>query len=183
MPNDSSAATGGFLHQALLSALSEGADLTPILDFVTQSALTPEQKTVVDVLRKLGDGKDDDGEAVDADTGAEQRVGSKDGLPSDRSKATHADPSDMGELADLREVNDTLAAALGACHICWGGDPSCAVCAGQGRPGFNRPNARLFTALVVPAVRRVYDERRIETPMASGPTRFRRSPSGRVEHG
>ena len=42
------------------------------------------------------------------------------------------------ELADLREVNDTLAAALGACPACWGGDPECSECSGLGHPGSNR---------------------------------------------
>ena len=60
------------------------------------------------------------------------------------------------ELADLREGNDTLAAALGACALCWGGDPDCVVCLGRGSPGYDLPDPALFNELVVPALRRVY---------------------------
>jgi len=59
------------------------------------------------------------------------------------------------ELADLREVNDTLAAALGACRVCWGGDVDCPECGGRGRTGSAVPDPALFRELVVPAVRRV----------------------------
>jgi hypothetical protein len=59
------------------------------------------------------------------------------------------------ELYDLREVNDTLAAALGACPICWGGDRTCETCDGYGRAGCFRPDPALFVRLVAPAVRRV----------------------------
>jgi hypothetical protein len=58
------------------------------------------------------------------------------------------------ELADLREVNDTVAAALGACRVCWGGDEECHECEGDGRPGSRRPDPVMFDRLVVPAVRR-----------------------------
>jgi hypothetical protein len=60
-----------------------------------------------------------------------------------------------GELEELREWNEALAAALGACARCWGEDPSCPGCQGSGSPGTAVPNRPLFTALVVPAVRRV----------------------------
>lgn len=59
-----------------------------------------------------------------------------------------------GELEELREWNEALAAALGACTRCWGEDPSCPSCQGSGSPGANVPNRPLFTAFVVPAVRR-----------------------------
>jgi hypothetical protein len=60
-----------------------------------------------------------------------------------------------GELEELREWNEALASALGACARCWGEDPSCPGCQGSGSPGANVPNRPLFTAFVVPAVRRV----------------------------
>jgi hypothetical protein len=60
-----------------------------------------------------------------------------------------------GELEELREWNEALAAALGACARCWGEDPNCPGCQGSGSPGAEIPNRPLFTAFVVPAVRRV----------------------------
>jgi hypothetical protein len=59
------------------------------------------------------------------------------------------------ELAELRERNDTLAAALGACYLCWGEDPHCEVCRGRGGPGASTPDRQLFATLVVPAARRL----------------------------
>jgi hypothetical protein len=59
------------------------------------------------------------------------------------------------ELERLREVNDTLAAALGACPLCWGEDAGCRICHGRGGPGSRRPDRALFTRFVAPAARRL----------------------------
>lgn len=59
------------------------------------------------------------------------------------------------ELADLRNVNDNLAAALGACGACWGGDENCEECDGGGEVGCYQPDRELYRELVAPAVRRV----------------------------
>lgn len=58
------------------------------------------------------------------------------------------------EIELLRRRCDTLAAALGACYLCWGRDPACVQCLGSGRPGWNEPDETLFRRLVVPAIRR-----------------------------
>lgn len=57
------------------------------------------------------------------------------------------------ELRDLRERNDSLAAALGACYLCWGEDSTCSHCRGRGRPGYVTPDKELFIEWVAPAVR------------------------------
>jgi hypothetical protein len=79
-----------------------------------------------------------------------------------------------GELEELREWNEALAAALGACARCWSEDPNCPGCQGSGSPGAKMPNRPLFTAFVVPAVRRVQaaqikerTQRREEVPQHS----------------
>jgi hypothetical protein len=59
------------------------------------------------------------------------------------------------EVDRLQEINETLAAALGACPICWGDDPGCVVCQGRGGPGSLRPDRELFERLVTPALRRL----------------------------
>jgi hypothetical protein len=71
------------------------------------------------------------------------------------------------ELEELREKNDALAAALGACYLCWGKDLGCEVCHGRGRPGSAVPDRALFAQFVAPAVRRFRAEKGIE------PIRFR----------
>jgi hypothetical protein len=49
-----------------------------------------------------------------------------------------------GRLADL-------AAALGACGMCWGEDDHCPTCRGRGRPGMVRPDLEIRARLLGPA--------------------------------
>ena len=59
----------------------------------------------------------------------------------------------FAELKQLRERMDDLAAALGACCLCWGRDSQCRICRGRGTPGFSRPEQALFEEFVLPAIR------------------------------
>lgn len=59
------------------------------------------------------------------------------------------------ELEALRERNDNLAAALGACYLCWGEDLDCPVCRGTGHPGSSMPDKSLLVQLVAPAVQQL----------------------------
>lgn len=59
------------------------------------------------------------------------------------------------ELTVLRERNDALAAALGACHLCFGLDPLCEECGGRGAPGSAVPEPAAYRDYVLPAVQRV----------------------------
>jgi hypothetical protein len=56
------------------------------------------------------------------------------------------------EVKELRNRADQLAAALGACCVCWGEDATCRVCRGRGAPGFALPDETLFEQYVLPAV-------------------------------
>lgn len=115
-----------------------GSRLRQIL---AQASLGPQQQQLVELLLALDEESGDPGAASE-----EQRA-----------PATGRSDDVERELADLRTVNDTAAAALGACQVCWGGDPGCPVCAGRGRPGFAEPDPELFRKLVAPAVRRMRD--------------------------
>jgi len=42
---------------------------------------------------------------------------------------------------ELSDRNAVLAAALGACHNCWGTHADCPVCGGAGVPGWVLPDA------------------------------------------
>jgi hypothetical protein len=53
----------------------------------------------------------------------------------------------------LLERNDMLAAALGACPDCWGEEPNCSACKGQGVPGSMLPLHQEFSRYVMPAIR------------------------------
>ncbi|HET7462468.1 MAG TPA: hypothetical protein VFJ82_14540 [Longimicrobium sp.] len=57
------------------------------------------------------------------------------------------------ELMALRERNDALASALGACYLCWGEDRRCAVCGGHGTPGTMAPERDEFARYVAPALK------------------------------
>lgn len=61
----------------------------------------------------------------------------------------------QGELDQLRALSDTLALALGACHVCWGEDDECPACYGRGQVGAFVPQRELFDQYVLPALRRV----------------------------
>jgi hypothetical protein len=65
----------------------------------------------------------------------------------------------QAEVRLLRERCDTVAAALGACGLCWGQDSSCRACRGQGGPGHCIPDKELFYEFVVPAVRLMHASR------------------------
>lgn len=58
------------------------------------------------------------------------------------------------ELEILRERNEVLAAALGACAQCWGDDETCPDCRGEGGPGWRRPAKDLYDDLVAPVAAR-----------------------------
>ena len=73
------------------------------------------------------------------------------------------------ELEELRGRNDMLAAALGACYLCWGENALCEVCGGAGAPGSTPPDAELFAALVVPAARRMQRRRKAPPQPPDGP--------------
>jgi hypothetical protein len=61
---------------------------------------------------------------------------------------------DMQQQIEEMEVrNDELAAALGACYLCWGEDPECPECQGKGHPGSVMPDRELFREWVLPAVK------------------------------
>lgn len=80
------------------------------------------------------------------------------------------------ELEALRMRNDVLAAALGACYLCFGEDPLCETCGGRGVPGSRAPEPTAFRKYVLPAMRRaqaVEARRSVRAPpreRAGGPT-------------
>lgn len=168
-------------YQQLLESLLQGAgsnDKTMALlqSILGGTELAPQEEMILKFLSSLQDNEDNndaqiiDGESVDIEYGYEESLDGR--RASNRSRFERL----RAELADLREVNDTLAAALGACQYCWGGDEECAMCEGQGSAGWRMPHARLFEELVVPAIHRVralkLESRR--QPRRSWETRIRR---------
>lgn len=73
------------------------------------------------------------------------------------------------ELEDLRARNDALAAALGACYLCWGEDFECEECRGQGQPGAFTLDKELFGQYVAPAVQSVKTRQQVRHVRKEGP--------------
>jgi len=74
-------------------------------------------------------------------------------LPAETEELRQSVESLTCELRTLRERCDLLAAALGACCMCWGQDPACRACRGRGRPGYAIPDEPLVHEFVLPAIR------------------------------
>jgi hypothetical protein len=141
------------LPRELLEMLSKGdGSASSLKQLLALAPMSAEQHALVDLFLSLDEGdSDDEGEG---ERGAEvATVDARRGATDDRDARRLRELTQ--ELADLREVNDTVAAALGACGACWGGDPRCAACAGRGQAGFAAPDPALFRELVVPAIRRM----------------------------
>jgi hypothetical protein len=57
----------------------------------------------------------------------------------------------MLDWDELLDRNSALAAAVGACD-CWGDDPDCGFCEGEGVPGWATPDEEFFGTYVSPAL-------------------------------
>lgn len=74
------------------------------------------------------------------------------------------------EVDELRHRNDALAAALGACHVCWGEHDGCATCSGRGQPGWFRPDVATSRQIIGPAIERLRFEQRRARPLTKPPS-------------
>jgi len=60
------------------------------------------------------------------------------------------------QISGAKKLNNSLSDALGSCNKCWGEDPDCPNCLGNGIPGWRKINSRLFNSFVLPALENVY---------------------------
>ena len=60
------------------------------------------------------------------------------------------------QLHVLQKLNNSLSRGLGSCPKCWGDDPHCENCAGNGAPGWQKINKKLFNIYVLPALEKLY---------------------------
>jgi hypothetical protein len=74
-------------------------------------------------------------------------------------RSTIGNPNENQMYKDLYDRNIVLAAALGACGSCWGGNVDCPICDGAGAPGWALPDEQLYASYVEPAVRAVTNTR------------------------
>jgi|GEM_PF-3429196 len=152
--------------QTLMDSINAGDNGASILtSFLNNSNLSPEQQSIIDLLVSLGNNEDTghiiEGEALSDEYLADDYDDDTDYEDTQQNSNVYDIRQFRRELNDLRNVNDTLAAALGACPICWGGDDECHECEGEGYAGTYMPDVQLFNELVVPAIRRVRTKKRI----------------------
>lgn len=157
--------------QAVLQVLKGDAGGSAVVkNILSGAALPTEQQAIVDLLFSLNESMESDGELLDGNF--DQDIDINNDSDEELYDDEFVDVDDEGdaqnhvdnvydiqvfkrELIDLRKVNDTLAAALGACPVCWGGDSECDECYGEGNSGAYEPDVRLFNELVAPVVRKV----------------------------
>ncbi|MFJ7158154.1 hypothetical protein ACIQUQ_24905 [Streptomyces sp. NPDC101118] len=112
--------------------------------------------SVPDIARLLAERQAQLQRELEAAEEAEQQVAEEERRRAERERRTDAVRHRMAELNDQLEAAyatlDDLAAALGACPGCFGGDPACRWCRGRGKPGFTAPEPEPFDRLVRPAV-------------------------------
>lgn len=59
-------------------------------------------------------------------------------------------------LNSMHKLNKALSDALGSCNICWGNDPECPACSGNGYSGWRNVNKRLFNIYILPVLEKIY---------------------------
>jgi hypothetical protein len=62
----------------------------------------------------------------------------------------------LAQLGQVTKLNNSLSDALGSCQTCWGEDPDCKVCFGNGSPGWRNSNRRRFNIYVLPTLEKLY---------------------------
>ena len=93
----------------------------------------------------------------------------EDRLQADLDLLVRGHAQQAAELDRLRQRNDALAAALGACHLCFGEDAWCPHCGGRGRPASRRPDPAAFERYVRPLLRRLQARDAMTAPRATPP--------------
>jgi hypothetical protein len=142
------------MNQLLMNMLSGQANAEELLD---GSDLDPVSRMILSQALASGNNQEDDEDDTDPE-------GEEDYTLLRRSRAIQRlrtrfvkmqqQIEDMQQQIEEMEVrNDELAAALGACYLCWGEDPECPECQGKGQPGSVIPDQALFREWVLPAVK------------------------------
>lgn len=65
-------------------------------------------------------------------------------------------PDNKKEMTHLLAFNNELSEALGSCPECWGENPSCHNCKGEGVPGWRISNKKHFKKNVMPILQKLF---------------------------
>ena len=164
------------LLENLATGLASGANMEDLL--VQMSENDPRMGVVAKYLAMKraaaneADEEEDEPEPEPAKPRRQRGVDSSSTVSRERAEAVRSlqrlAKTMFAEIEELRSRNDMLASALGACYLCWGDDPQCEICNGEGIPGTFAPDKQLFSKLVGPAARRLRNSR--DEPVGSNAT-------------
>jgi len=147
------------LVQLMMTARAGGGDSSAMLQQLVSSSDDPTLRAFATVLGQQQaaerDASEDDDEADNEEL--ERRAGE---LTARLEQVQDTLRRVVDELQAMRDRNELLAQALGACPRCWGSEAACEICGGAGRAGSIEPNPPLFAKFVVPALRRMTEAQR-----------------------
>lgn len=70
-----------------------------------------------------------------------------------KAKQDHIETTIIASKASyMKKLNHSLSEALGSCSICWGEDPHCTNCSGDGISGWRNVSKRMFNVYVLPCL-------------------------------
>lgn len=138
---------------ALLQAMNGGPDAQESLRQAMAQHEDPRIRMIAEWAARQNTQTDAGGAIIDAQAVEEPTVGAE--TAKDRRRLLRRIRSLTEDLALQQETGDTLAAALGACYLCWGEDSRCDHCRGRGISGWGDPDPALFDEYIAPAIRRI----------------------------
>ncbi|NDJ16439.1 hypothetical protein [Myxacorys almedinensis] len=142
------------LMNMLLSGQGGQANLEEMLN--DNSDLDPMARMVLSQALSTSNAQKDEDHEIDLDDDDEAPSRRRRAIKRLRSRFTAMQQQIellQQQIEELETHNDELAAALGACYLCWGQDSHCPECHGKGKPGTMALDWALFEEWVLPAVR------------------------------
>jgi hypothetical protein len=158
-PSAASGAAPAFDPSTLLAALA-GGNVDPMTMILSQLGSQTSDNPTFSMLKTMLEQRR---QAAVVETTASCEESEVDAASSEAAQQREQDLRELkdtvdkvyAELEALRARNDNLAAALGACFLCFGADAACVECAGRGHAGARMPELSAYREFVLPAVRRV----------------------------
>lgn len=133
------------LDPNLLEILGNNGNSNPLLSMLqSQDSLSPKAQMLLQLMSSNNtDSETDTDDVIEVE-------------PDKDSQRLHRKIYTLkNELDDAQEMIDVLAEAIGACPDCFGGQDDCHECHGHGTAGWQKPDPKLFSHFIAPAIRRI----------------------------
>jgi len=153
-PADTAAGAAGAAGSAAAASAGTGDPLSMLrAQFAAQAADNPGLAMLLQFMQQGAAARSAAAEVVDERT---ERPESPQRLSDDEiATLVRGSEAQSLEIEALRTRNDMIAAALGACHVCFGEDAWCLNCGGAGKAGSVRPEPVAYARFVKPLLRRL----------------------------